>query len=66
MADFGMSISGFLAGATESHLVQHRHVILDDRCFPHHNAGGVVDEYALADTRRRVNIDAEHFGGSAL
>ena len=48
---FGMAVAGFLAGAAERHVVQHRHVVVDHRGLAHHKAGGVVEEDAAADLR---------------
>ena len=64
--DLRVAIAGVLAGAAEGDLVQQRHVVLDDRRFADHHAGGVVDQDAFPDPRRGVNIDAEHLRAAAL
>ena len=53
VADLGMAIAGLLAGAAEGDALQDRHVVLDHRRLADDQAGGVVEEDALADPRRR-------------
>ena len=51
MADFWMAVAALLAGAAQRHAVQDRDVVLDHRCRADHEAGGVIEENALADPR---------------
>ena len=53
MANFWMAVATFVAGAAQRHAMQDRHVILDNRCRADHEAGGVIEENALADASRR-------------
>src|SRR5271166_997223 len=59
MADLGMPVAGLLARAAERHALQDRDVVLDRRRLAHDQAGRVIEEYALADARGRVDVDAE-------
>ena len=65
-ADFRMAVADLLAGAAERHALQDRHVVLDDRRLADHQAGGMVEEDALADPRRRIDVDVENRRGAAL
>ena len=59
-ADFRMAISRLLAGAAERHLLQDRHVILDDRGLADHDAGGVIEEDAASDAHRWIDVGLEY------
>ena len=55
-----MTISRFLAGAAERHLLQDRHVVLDHRGLADHEAGGVIEEDTTSDAHGRIDIGLEH------
>jgi len=59
-ADFRMTISRFLAGTAERHLLQDRHVVLDHRGLADHEAGGVIEEDTTSDAHGRIDIGLEH------
>ena len=61
-----MAVAAFLAGAAKRHAVQDRDVIADHSRFAHHEAGRMVEEDALADARRRIDVGLKDAGGSAL
>ena len=66
VADLGVTVTAGLAGAAQRHGVQDRDVVLDHRRLANDEAGGVVEEDALADAGGRVDIGLEHRGGAAL
>ena len=53
VADLGVAIARILAGAAERHVLQHRDVVLDDGRRADDEAGGVIEEDALADPAPR-------------
>src|SRR5690242_21520411 len=55
-----------LAGAAERDAVQDRHVVVDDSGLAADEAGGMVEEDAAADARRRIDVGLEHRRGAAL
>ena len=59
-ANLGMAIARLLAGAAERHLLQDRHVVLDDRGLADHEAGGMVEENAAPDAHGRMDVGLEH------
>ena len=61
-ADLRVTVTAGLAGAAERHTVQDRHIVLDDGRLADHQAGGVVEEDALADARGRIDVGLEHRG----
>src|SRR5438067_620443 len=54
--DLGMAVAVVLAGAAERHAVQDRYVVLDHRGLAHYQAGGMVEEDAPPDRRRRMDV----------
>ena len=66
MTDLRVPVAGLLAGAAERHALQDRDVVVDDAGLADDEARRVIEEHALADARRRVDVDAEHGGGAAL
>lgn len=61
-----MAVAALLAGAAERDVLQHRDIVLDHRGLADHEAGGMVEEDALADAGGRVDVGLEDFGGTAL
>ena len=61
-----MAIAALLAGAAEGHILQDRDIVLDHRRLPDDKAGGVIEEDALAERRRRIDVGLEDLGGAAL
>ena len=53
VANLGMAILVLLAGAAERDAVQDRDVVLDHRGLAADETGGVIEEDAAADLRRR-------------
>src|SRR5689334_12702962 len=58
---FRMPVALLFARATESYAVQHRDIVFDDCCFADHSAGRVVNHETLAETSRRMDVNAEQF-----
>jgi len=54
------------AGAAERDVVQHGHVVANNRGLADHHAGRVVDEHAAPDARGRVDVHVQHLGHAAL
>ena len=65
-ADFRMAVAALLAGAAEGHVLQDGDVVLDQSRLADDDAGGMIDEDALAHAHRRVDVDLEHLRGPAL
>ena len=55
-----MPIFPLFAGAAERHIMQDRNIVADFRGFTDDQAGGVIEENATADFRRRMDIALEH------
>src|SRR4029450_10478684 len=55
-ADFRVAVLLLLSRTAQRHIVQERHVVLNDRGFTHHNACSVIEEYAAVNFRRRIDI----------
>src|SRR5690606_11732690 len=66
IANLGVAVTAGLAGSAERDAMQDRDVVLDHRRLADDETGGVVEEDALADARRRVDVGWEHGGGPAL
>ena len=66
VGDLRMAVAVFLAGAAERHVMQHRDVVADHRGLADHEAGGVIEEDAAADLRRRMDVALEHRRRAAL
>jgi len=60
MAHLRVAVADVLAGAAQRHVLQHRDVILDERGGADDETSGMVEEHALADARRRVDVGLEH------
>src|ERR1700730_9242603 len=56
VADFGMAVFPFLAGAAQGHVVQYGDIITDLGGLADHEAGGVIEENAAADLCRRMDV----------
>ena len=65
-AYLGMPIPALLASASQSYLVQDRHVILDDGSFPNDKSRGMIQENPRTDPGSGMNVDREDFGDPAL
>src|ERR1700679_1332017 len=61
-----MAVALFLAGAAERHAMQHGDIVLNHRGLADDNAGGVVEEYAAADLRGRMDVHREQRRHPAL
>ncbi len=61
-----MAVGALLAGTAECDAVQDRDVVADDGGLANDEAGGVVEEDALADTGGRIDVGLEDAGGAAL
>lgn len=61
-----MAVGALLAGATERHAVQDRDVVADNGRLADDEAGGVIEEDALADTSGWIDVGLEDAGGTAL
>ena len=61
-----MAVALLLAGAAERHFLQDRDVIVDHRGLARHEARAVIQQDALADARRRVNLDREDLRNAVL
>ena len=66
VANLRVAIATFLAGAAQRHVLQHRHIIINDGRHADDKAGGVIQEYALADLGGWMNVGLKHFRGAAL
>src|ERR1044071_512123 len=66
LANLGMAIAVFLAGAAQSDILEHRHVVLDHRGLSDHQPCGVVEENAAADPGGRMDVALEHGRRPAL
>jgi len=66
VADLGVTVARLLARAAERNALQNRDIILDDTGLADDQRRRVVEEHALADSRRRVDVDAESGRGAAL
>src|SRR6266567_565669 len=64
--NLGMAVAPILAGAPERDIVENRNIVLDHRGLPDHQAGGVIEEDATADRRRRMDVGLKHRRGAAL
>ena len=56
--DLGVAVLFFLAGAAQSHRMQHRQVVANHGGFPEHDGMNVVDHDALAELCSRGKVDA--------
>ncbi len=66
MTDLGMTILVLLAGAAERHAVEDRDIVVDHSGLAADEAGGMIEEDAAADPRRRIDVGLEHRRGAAL
>jgi len=64
--NFRMPITLFLASAAQRDAMQHRNVIFDNGGLADHDTCAMVDHHTTANTRCRMNIDAEDFRDTAL
>src|SRR5262245_2988565 len=55
-ANFWMAIARLLAGSAERHVLQNRHIVLDQGGLAHHQAGGVIEEDSAPDAHGRIDI----------
>src|SRR3546814_11574999 len=61
-----MAVAGFLAGAAERDILQHRDIVLDHRRLADYHASTMVDHDAAAEACGRMDVDVEDFRGPAL
>ncbi len=61
-----MAVARLLAGAAESHALKDRDIILDHRRLADDEAGGMVEEHALAHAHGRVDVGLEDLRRPAL
>ncbi len=66
VANLGMPVSPLLAGAAQSHVLEHGDIVLDDGRSAHDEARRMIEEDAASDPGSRVNIGLEDFRGTAL
>src|SRR5262249_17804138 len=59
VTDFWMAIARLLAGPAERHLLQYRHVVLDQGGLAQDQAGGVIEEDSAPDAHGRLDIGLE-------
>ena len=57
--DFRMPVADLLAGAAQGHVLKHRNIVFDHRRRADDKAGRVIEKYAFADPRRRMNVGLE-------
>src|SRR5579863_9333647 len=61
-----MPVFPLFAGATERHTVQHRNIVADLRRLADDHSGGVIEENAATDLRRRMDVALERRRYAAL
>src|SRR4051794_3180498 len=66
VANFGMAVAALLAGAAERHVLEHRHVVLDQSRRADNETCCMIEEDAATDPGRWMNIGLEHFRRAAL
>src|ERR1700738_1243020 len=66
VADLGMTILVFLAGAAKRDAVQDRDVVFDHGGLTAHESGGVIEEDAAADPGCGIDIGLEYRRRAAL
>ena len=66
VADFGVAVFPFLAGAAQGHVVQYRDIVADLRGLADHKPGGMIEENAAADLGRGMDVALEHRRRAAL
>ena len=64
--DLGMTVAVFLARAAQRHTLENGDVVLDDGGRADDKTRGMVEEYALADARGRIDVGLEHRRRAAL
>ena len=61
-----MAVAGLVAGAAERDAMQQRAIVADHRRLADDDASGMVEHDALADARRRMNVDLQNARRKAL
>ena len=60
MPDLRVAVAGFLACSSERNPLQDRHVVFDHCGLADYEPRRMIEEYALADPGRRIDVDREH------
>ena len=66
MANFRMAIAGLFSCAAKGDPLQDRNIVVNHRRLADDEAGGVIEEYPLADPRRGIDVDCEYRRRAAL
>ena len=61
-----VAVAAFLAGSAQGDVLQQGHVVFHHGGLAHHQAGGVIQEDALAKPGSGMDVGLEHVGGPAL
>ena len=66
IANFRVTVAGFLTGTAKGHAMQEAHVIADYGGFANHDIGGVVNQETMSDFGGRMKVHSELAADNAL